>query len=151
MNISPVSFGKTVRVIGSKDTAYDIARLANEKKVSGEERPAQKIAKSIFNDTNIAQAQVVSVTGTRGKENVFIVSGKESLELDKLNDKLADGIILAGDVFKNTEKFSNSCARQMRKHNFDIYGLLISTMADYGISATYNSKGTNIKSINKIL
>lgn len=151
MNIAPVSFGKTVRVIGSKDMAYDIARLANDKKASREERTAQKTAKTIFNDTNIAQAQVVSETTYRGKENVFIVSGKESLELDKLNDKLANGIILAGDVFGNTEKFGKSCDKQLRKHHFDIHGLILSSKADFDISATYNSKGTNIKSINKIL
>lgn len=150
MNIAPVSFGKTVKVVGSKDTAYDIARLANDKIVQKSERAAQKDAKNIFNDTKIAQAQVVTIKGQKGKENVFIVSGKESLELDKLNDKLANGIILAGDVFRDTEKFNKSCTRQIKKHNFDIHGLILSTRADFDISATYNSKGTNIKSINKL-
>lgn len=148
MKISPVSFGRAVKVNGSKDSAYDIARLANEKKVSKSERAAQKEAKAIFDDTDIAKAQVVCETGSRGKECVFIVSGKESLELDRLNDKLTNGIILAGDVFGNGEKFTKSCDKQIRKHNFDVHGLLLNSVEKFDINAIYNPKKTSVKSVN---
>ena len=53
MKIAPISFGKSVRVNGSTEQAFDIARLANEKKATKVERSAQKEAKAIFDDVNI--------------------------------------------------------------------------------------------------
>ena len=50
MKISPVSFGKTVKVIGNKQIVQDIVRLANEKTSKPSERVLQRGVKNIFND-----------------------------------------------------------------------------------------------------
>lgn len=150
MNINPVSFGKAVRVNGSTNTAYDIARLANEKKASKAERSAQKEAKAIFDDVKTAPAQVVTYKNIYNKDEVYIVSGNESKKLDKLNDQIATGIIQAGDALDDEHKFKTSMNRQMNHHNQKVKNLLLDSATNYDIDATYDASRTRIKSVDRI-
>ena len=149
MKIAPVSFGKSVRVNGSIQQAFDIARLANEKKASNAERTAQKEAKSIFNDVDIARAQVATYINPYGETEVYIVSGKESKKFDRLNDEIANGIIQAGETLKDSTKFKNSVERQTNNHNQKVRKLLLDSTGNFDISAIYDKSQTRVKSIER--
>lgn len=148
MKISPVSFGKAVKINGSKEQAFDIARLANDRKAQKSERKAQKEVKAIFDDAYTAPAQV-AVFKTRGKENVYIVSGKEAAKFEELNDKLVNNIILAGTVLGKGDKFNHICKQQMQKNNKEVRNIVLNSAENYSITPVYNHKNSSIKSINK--
>ena len=151
MNISPISFGKAVRVNGSINEAFDVARLANEKKVSKSERNAQKQAKAIFDDTSIAPAKVVIHQTHLGNnvEDIYVVSGKDALTSDGLYESMVAGILDAGDKCKTKEEFEKSCKKLQNKHN-DISGKLIrNSVPNFEINVTYDKRGEAVKSINK--
>ena len=153
MRVSPISFGKSVRVNGSKDVAFDIARLANEKKVSKSERSAQKEAKAIFDDVSTAPAQVLTYITPYHEEEVYVVSGNESKKLDRLDEQVATGIIQAGDaLLRDNEthkyhKFEVSKNRQMNQYNQRKRDLALNSAQNYSINALYNKDGISLKSI----
>ena len=149
MKIAPISFGKSVRVNGSTEQAFDIARLANEKKATKVERSAQKEAKAIFDDVNIGQAQVATYKTPYGNTEVYIVSGIESKRLDKLNDQVTLGIIQAGNALEDSHRFQTSTSRQMNHHNQKVRDLLLNTATNYDISVGYDNSGTRVKAVDR--
>ena len=152
MNVSPVSFGKTVRVNATSDVAFDIARLANEKKVSKSEKSAQKEVKAIFDDVSFAPAQVTTYTNRWGEEEVYIVSGKESKKIDLLNEQIATGIIQAGDSLLplgKSEKFKKSLDRQYNRYLNQKRDFLLDSATNFSISAIYNPQKTRVKSVSR--
>lgn len=152
MNISPVSFGKAVRINGSMREAYDVARLVNEKKVSKSERNAQKQAKEIFDDTSLAPAKVVAYQSHLGNnvKDIYVVSGKEALAADGLYESMVAGILDAGDKCKTKREFEKSCKKIQDKHN-DISAKLISDYAqNFEINVTYDKRGEAVKSLKLI-
>ena len=76
MNISPVSFGRTIRVNAPLNVAQRMADIANQdKKVKDKkERKVQKELKSILSDTRMGCAQAFEVSG-----DSYIVSGVDSI------------------------------------------------------------------------
>lgn len=150
MNVTPISFGKSVRIIGNKEQAYDIARLANEKKVSKAERNAQKEAQAIFDDIAIGDVQIATYTTPYNEEEVYLVSGIESQKLKRLEEQIATGIIQAGDSLgADSDKFKKSVNRQMSRHNQRVRDLVLNSATNYDISATYNKKNTAVKSVDR--
>ena len=149
MKIAPISFGKAVRVNGTEQQAFDIARLANEKKASNAERSAHKEAKAIFDDVDVAQAQVVTYKTPYNQTEVYIVSGTESKKLDRLNDELTLGIIQAGNALEDSRRFQTSTNRQMNNYNQKVRNLLLNTATNYNISAKYDKSGTRVKVIDR--
>ena len=149
MKITPISFGKSVRVNGSKEQAYDIARLANEKKASKAERSAQKEAKIIFTDAEKGKVQVATYITPYNEEEVYLVSGDESNKLDRLNEQIVTGIIQAGDSLGNSDRFQKSATRQMNHHNQKVRDLLLKSATNYDISATYDKSKTRVKSVDR--
>lgn len=155
MRISPISFGKAVRVNDSISEAYDIARLANEKKVSKSERSAQKEAKAIFDDVSIAPAQVMTYVTPYNDELVYVVSGNESKKLDRINEQVATGIIQAGDaLLRDSEthkyhKFDLSKRRQMNQYNQRKRDIALNSNTNYLIEPIYDDKGIAVKSIER--
>ena len=155
MRVSPISFGKAVRVNGSISDAYDIARLANEKKVSKSERSAQKEAKAIFDDVSIAPAQVMTYITPYNDELVYVVSGKESKKLDRFNEQVATGIIQAGDaLLRDSEthkyhKFDLSKRRQMNQYNQKKRDIALNSTTNYLIEPIYDDKGIAVKAIER--
>ena len=149
MKITPISFGKSVRVNGSKEQAYDIARLANEKKVSKAERNAQKEAREIFSDSNKGMVQVATYITPYNEEEIYLVSGDESNRLSRLNEQIATGIIQAGDALGDGDKFKISVKRQMNHHNQKVRDLLLKSATNYDISAIYDTSKTRVKSVDR--
>ncbi|MBQ8886350.1 MAG: hypothetical protein IJY61_01435 [Candidatus Gastranaerophilales bacterium] len=149
MRITPISFGKSVRVNGSKEQAYDIARLVNEKKVSKAERTAQKEAKRIFTDAEKGKVQVATYITPYNEEEVYLVSGDESNKLNRLNEQVATGIIQAGDSLGDSNRFNISVRRQMNHHNQKVRDLLLKSATNYDISATYDKSKTRVKSVDR--
>lgn len=149
MKIAPISFGKAVRVNGTEQQAFDIARLANEKKATNSERNAQKEAKAIFNDVDVAPAQVATYKTPYNQTEVYIVSGVESKKLDRLNDELALGIIQAGNALNDSHRFQTSTNRQMNHHNQKVRDLLLNSATNFDISARYDKSNTRVKSVDR--
>ena len=76
MNITPVSFGKVVKVRGRKSTAENITSLANSVFINSAHKTIQQEAKAIFDDiTPSGQSRVI--TTNRGRD-VYIVSGEDA-------------------------------------------------------------------------
>lgn len=76
MNITPVSFGKVVKVRGRKSTAENITSLANSLFPNSTHKTIQQEAKAIFDDiTPSGQARVITTNSGR---DVYIVSGEDS-------------------------------------------------------------------------
>lgn len=153
MNISPVTFGKAVRVNGSMSEAFDIARLANEKKVPRAERTAQKQAQAIFNDTAIAPAKVVTYQTHLGNnvEDIYVVSGKEAQATNDLYEKMVAGIIDTGNSSESKEEFQSSCKKIQDKHNNILGKILHSAKPNYELNVTYDKRYEAVKSVNKQL
>ena len=155
MRVLPISFGKAVRINGSISDAYDIARLANEKKVSKSERSAQKEAKAIFDDLSIAPAQVMTYVTPYNDELVYVVSGNESKKLDRYNEQVATGIIQAGDtLLRDSEthkyhKFELSKKRQLNNYNQRKRDLALNSTTNYILRALYNDKNTSVRELER--
>lgn len=79
MKINPVSFGKTVKVLASRETALQIAQAANGKLSLSPENI--KNVKEIFNDTEKGRAIAFSLGDAFGN---YIFSGKESKEYENM-------------------------------------------------------------------
>lgn len=76
MDISPISFGKVVKVRDRKSTAENISSLANSRITNATHRLIQKDAKAIFDDaTPSGPVRVITVNSGR---DVYLVSGDES-------------------------------------------------------------------------
>lgn len=83
--ISPISFGRAVKINAPIEIANKIAKSANSPvTVSG----IDSFAKSIFTDTNIAKAKVVSVN----PNEVYIFSGEEAKQQSKILKELKEKI-----------------------------------------------------------
>lgn len=149
MKIAPISFGKSVRVNGSTEQAFDIARLANEEKATKAERAAHREAKAIFDDVNIAPAQVVTYKTPYNETEVYVVSGIESERLDRINDEIALGLIQAGDALNDAHRYETSSNRQMNRYNQKLRNLVLNSATNYDISAKYDKSGTRVKSIDR--
>ena len=76
MNISPVSFGKIVKVNGTKSNAQNILSLANSRVLNKEHKQVQVDAKRIFNDRT-KNGPVRIYTQNNGQD-IYLFSGKES-------------------------------------------------------------------------
>ncbi len=76
MKITPVSFGKTVKVYAPHHEAVRIANAANGAPTVSPE--VQKQVKNIFNDTAKGHALAISFNNEEGIS--YILSGKESKE-----------------------------------------------------------------------
>ena len=110
MNISPVSFGRAVKVNATPEVARMLVREANVKTPSTE---LQKFAKSIFPDTNIHRAKVVAIT----PDEVYIYSGKEAMEQYKVSTELKQKIKENEDFIK---QLPDRITRQKRKEENEV-------------------------------
>ena len=78
MNISPVSFGRTIRVNAPLNVAQRMADLVNQTRdvEDRDERSSQQKLKTIFYDSNVGRAQTVSIDNKS-----YIVTGEESIRV----------------------------------------------------------------------
>ena len=90
MRVTPVSFGKTVRVLGNKQIAKDMVQLANAKKTKAANTVYQKEIKRVFDDievtpTNDSKKAMLWET----YDGLYILSGSEAKRARKfMQDKM---------------------------------------------------------------
>ena len=89
MNITPVSFGKTVRVNMPTNDAGMLIDILNSKSVNRDYIQLQKDAKAIFNDTY--EGAAVFCSPDEGK-TCYIVTGQESGMLHSIRQKALDAL-----------------------------------------------------------
>ncbi|MBQ8634692.1 hypothetical protein IJ425_00880 [bacterium] len=151
MRVTPVSFGKTVRVFGNRQIAQDMVQLANAKKTKAANTVYQKEIKRVFNDieitpTNDSQKAMLWETD----EGLFILSGKEAKQArrciqDKIQANEAASEIHWGRVYiyKATADKNDVLMRERIKK------LIAQTKEPYAISIGYDNKGKrHIQKIN---
>ena len=98
MNISPVSFGRAIR-INTKDkaVAQRIAEIANmtnyeiTKPTTSEGRALQRFVENIFNDTHLVNGKARVVSGSCG--DFYIFSGKEAAKAQEIVETTKQQII----------------------------------------------------------
>lgn len=159
MNISPVSFGRTIRVNAPLDVAKRMAELVNQSRLvnDSEERSAQQKLKTLFYDSNVGSAQVVQVN-----EQQYIVTGDTSLAVSDLKLDAAIHINCAKNAYGESEMYEMVKEEETKRCN-EYLDLIIQTSEEpLSISTKYtdvpngkewDSVGTKIKikSVNLII
>lgn len=102
MNISPVSFGRTIRVNAPLKVAQRMAELVNQNRgvEDREERSSQQKLKTLFYDSNVGGAQAVEVD-----KKTYIVTGDESQSVSDLLLDTSIHINLAKKSFGTGEMY----------------------------------------------
>ena len=99
MRISPVSFGKTVRVLGNRQIAQDMVQLANAKKTKAANTVYQKEIKKVFDDievthTNDSKKAILWET----YDGFYILSGSEAKRARKFMQDKMDANLKASEI-----------------------------------------------------
>ena len=110
MNISPVSFGRAIKVNATVEQANMFAQAANTKSPSNE---LQKFAKTIFNDTAIHRAKVVVIE----PDEVYIFSGEEAKKQSEISADLKAKVKANDDLVKMIPLRE---VREKRKHQAEV-------------------------------
>lgn len=89
MQVSPISFGRAIKINANPEIAQTIANAANgEMNIIGfpteEEKALLSFTKKIFNDTASPSGQAIVLTSS---EDVYIFSGKEAQKTIELIEK----------------------------------------------------------------
>ena len=102
MNISPVSFGRTIRVNAQLNVAKRMAELVNQNRAveDKEERSSQQKLKALFYDSNIGSAQAIELD-----KKSYIVTGDESQAVSDLLLDRGIHIGLAKNAYGEGEMF----------------------------------------------
>ncbi len=106
MNISPVSFGRAIKVNSTPQDANMLAQSANVRYPSTE---LQKFAKGIFNDTDIHRAKVIVIE----PNEVYIFSGEEAKKQCEISADLRAKVKANDDLVKMIPLRE---VREQRKH-----------------------------------
>ena len=103
MNISPISFGRIVKINAPLSVTQRMVDIINQdKSVSDKkERKVQQELKSIFSDTTLGEAQAVDVDGVS-----YIFTGDDSLAYSDVKQECDELIKLE----EEKEKFSAKVA-----------------------------------------
>lgn len=144
MNIPQISFGRTIKVNSSAMDAQKIADIANGYCVKNTPNSVYEQAKNIFDDTNKGEARVV---GFRNNSDMYIVSGKESQEIQKLQDNLQDNMhrFYTGSSYGN---FYASVCDLSREDFFEgIERIINQTKEPRSIDVEHNAKGDQITNL----
>ncbi|MBQ8887764.1 MAG: hypothetical protein IJY61_08700 [Candidatus Gastranaerophilales bacterium] len=114
MNISPVSFGRTVKINAPLKVAQRMSELINQNRSvqDREERTSQQKLKTLFYDANVGSAQAVEVD-----EGIYIVSGEDSQAVSDL--KLDTGIHInaAKNAYGDSEDFAKIKEEEIKRCN----------------------------------
>ena len=153
MNISPISFGKAVRINSySADAPDRVVELINGGKPQRGEKSAAKQLKKYFDDINIAPARVVEIyrNGYEGGDYyTYIVTGKTA---QKLNAIFAPHEQKIKEI-REREGYESSKAERNEKDRFEaqntekIDDIIRDSEDDRTLSVDYNMEQKRIKSI----
>ena len=143
MNISPISFGKTVQVLGNRQIAQDMVLLANAKKSKAANTVYQKEIKRVFDDievtpTNDSKKAMLWETG----DELYILSGTEAKRARKIiQDKIVANEAASEIHWGRVFIYKKTADRNEALMQGRIYKLIEETKEQYAISIGYDNKG----------
>lgn len=114
MNISPVSFGRTVKINAPLNVAQRMAEIINQSRSvqDREERTSQQKLKSMFYDANIGSAQALEIDGQS-----YIVTGEESRAISDLKLDTAIHINCAKNTYGDSKDFARIKEEEIKRCN----------------------------------
>ncbi len=147
MNISPVSFGRTVKVNAPYHIAQQAANLVNDFNVSPEEKKVQKQLKSLFSDrSKDGEARVISLD----KNTSYILSGDESEKANTFRFEMEEAIEAAGEYYGSGKLLDISIETESERYEDLIKSLISKTEDGTILDIDYDENRQQIKSINLI-
>lgn len=145
MNINPISFGKTMKVLGHPSIAQTAANLINspydceEKNYYGQDRLLR-----IFNDvTAVGEAQVVSFNN----KSAYILTGKESEALSELKIERNKQIQHAQNAYGENSVMAELVAESEEDRYIDLAKNLVAETNEGTLRIKTNSTGHRIQKI----
>ncbi len=145
MNISPISFGKTIKVNSSASNAEKIAYYANGCRLKGTDLNVSRQAKEIFNDAQEGEATVV---GLKDSGDIYIVSGKESTKIKELQNKLFDTITSSYNNHGAGSLCCDMCNIAHQEYLEGVERIVRATRAPYSIDVQTNPDNKQITRLN---
>lgn len=142
MRVVPVSFGKTVRVLGNKQVANEMVQLANAKKTKPANTVYQKEIKRVFDDieitpTNDSKKAMLWETS----DGVYILSGPEAKRARKIiQDKIIANEAASEIHWGRVYIYKKTADRNEALMNERIDKLVADTKESYAISIGYDNK-----------
>ena len=123
MNISPVSFGKIIRVNGSMEAAQKAVDLINNPAKNKDEKENQDQLRKIFNDRACFATQVISANG-----KPYILSGIDSeeaeylrrdtiAEIERVAQECGDGDMLDIEIEVQGDYYQAQLETMVKKHS----------------------------------
>lgn len=143
MRVTPVSFGKTVRVLGNKQIAKDMVQLANAKKTKAANTVYQKEIKRVFDDievtpTNDSKKAMLWET----YDGLYILSGSEAKRARKFMQDKMDANLKASEIHCGRVYIYKDAAMKNDKLMRErIEKLIAETKEPYAISVGYDNRG----------
>ena len=143
MRVTPISFGKTVRILSNRQGVQDMVQLANAKKTKAANTVYQKEIKRVFDDieispTNDSKKAMLWET----YDGLYILSGSEAKRArriiqDKIvaNDKASEIHWGRVYIYKDTAMKNDKLMRER------IEKLIAETQEPYAISVCYDNRG----------
>ena len=143
MRVTPISFGKTVRILSNRQGVQDMVQLANAKKTKAANTVYQKEIKRVFDDieispTNDSKKAMLWET----YDGLYILSGSEAKRArriiqDKIvaNDKASEIHWGRVYIYKDTAMKNDKLMRER------IEKLIAETIEPYAISVGYDDRG----------
>ena len=146
MNISPVSFGKTVRVFMPENSAYELANILNSKSVKVDEKALQEDAKEIFDDTFEGHAVVCSPDD--GK-SFYILSGNEASRLHDIRVKVIDTLEAICSLYEEGTLLDRNINYIFKRENQEVNNLISGTKESF-ILSKYEDDTTGLPRLCKL-
>ena len=114
MNISPVSFGRTVKINAPLKVAHRMAELINQSRnvKDMEEKSAQQRLKAMFYDSNVGSAQALEVNGES-----YIVTGETSHLVSDIRLDSAIHINSAKNTYGDSKDFARIREEEIKRCN----------------------------------
>ncbi|MBQ8634690.1 hypothetical protein IJ425_00870 [bacterium] len=135
MHISPVSFGKTVRV-QNKNLAYKIADVVNGSYSEPVDKSFKKQVKKIFDDVKPSVSWDEKATVWQVEDDAFFVlSGKEAKESMEYRAEFEDSLEWAGQYYGSGELLDASAEEYGKTLADKIKSLVERTKESYTLTA----------------
>ncbi len=149
MHISPISFGRTVKVNAPYHVAQQAANLVNDYNVSPEEKKVQKQLKTLFFDrTKDGEARVYSTSPNTS----YIFSGEESEHANALRFEMEEAIEAGREYYGADNPLADITFECESDRYEDLMKLLISETHDgTELDIDYDETKGQIKSINLMI
>lgn len=146
MNISPVSFGKTVRVNMPEESVYELANLVNSRFAGRADRQLQKDAKAIFSDTYEGCAVVCSPD--EGK-SYYILSGLDASRLNNIRRKINENLELAASLYEEGPLLESHIRYIYKREKQEVNNLINGTKEGF-ILSKYEDEKSGVSRLRKL-